>query len=513
MGTVTSQLTRILDMEGSLTFTSIGGGAGAAANTDIFIQGSQSSGRRQSNVTLNGFLVDDGAGNDLSATSVHVGAWMWVTHYGNLTALRLRVGSNSGTGNYDEHIVPLTEYPALGGWVRVWVDISRTPDATGGSGLDEATARHFGPIISLPSVGGNAANLIIDAVDHTTGGLVLTGTAGVWSDFVSADEGNSANKYGVVTSQAGVIYVRARLTLGSSSSLVFSDSDFTLVFPQQNLVESTFMGVNCDLQNASTSIAFSRGNLSSPGVRKGDFVVSGTAGTFTASAMTFSGLRALTLNSKCTIASSAFVGCGPITHGGAVTTGCSVSGYEGAANTSALIYDVAADPVGEMDNMTFTKGAAATHAIEFGTSSPTTITLSGITFSGYHASNGQNDSAVHIKRTAGTVTINVSGGTTPSYRTDGATVIVQSSVTVTLTGLKNPSEVRVYDAGTTTERTGTGAENVTTGSHAFSLPASTAVDISILALTYQNERILNYSTTISTSVPVSQKLDRQYQNP
>ena len=102
MATVTSNLTRLNDLEGSPTFVSIGGGAGAGANTDIFIQSTQSGGRRQSNVTLGGFLVDDGVNNNLSATGTHLGLWVWHTHYSVLTDLRVRIGTT--TTNYDEHI-------------------------------------------------------------------------------------------------------------------------------------------------------------------------------------------------------------------------------------------------------------------------------------------------------------------------------------------------------------------------------------------------------------------------
>ena len=92
-------------------------------------------------------------------------------------------------------------------------------------------------------------------------------------------------------------------------------------------------------------------------------------------------------------------------------------------------------------------------------------------------------------------------------------MVVNSNVSITLTGLKNPSEVRVFNAGTTTERSGTGSENVTTGSHTFSVPSGTAIDISILSLGYQNTRLLNYSTTADATVPISQVVDRQYENP
>lgn len=85
-------------------------------------------------------------------------------------------------------------------------------------------------------------------------------------------------------------------------------------------------------------------------------------------------------------------------------------------------------------------------------------------------------------------------------------------VTVTLTGLKNPTEIRVFEAGTTTEISSTGSENVTSGSHSFQITAGTAVDISILSLGYQNLRLLNYSTTESATIPISQVIDRQYAN-
>jgi hypothetical protein len=458
VASVTSQLTRINDLEGTLTSVAVGGGAGATANTDIFIQGAQSLGRRQSNVTLNGFMVDDGAGNDLSAADIHVGLWIWVTHYAVLTALRVRIASNSGSGNYDEHIVPLTEYPSGGGWIKVWLDISRTPDATGGTALDEATARYFGPIVSLPTVGGNAQNLILDAIDRATAGLLLTGTVGLFSDFVTADEGNTTNKYGVVTTSSGIIFCRARLTLGSASSLAFDDSGFTIVFPQQNLVADTFMGITVDLQNASTSVVWANGSLQSPGTKKGDLVVTGTSGDFTATVMAITGLRVITLNAACVLTDSVLAQCGTVTVNGADVRGSSFVESTVATDTSAAIWNVATDPDGFLDNTTFTKGANAHHGIELGTSSPTSVTLRGITASGFNAADGNNDSFIHVKRTTGTVTINWVGGSgTPSYKSDGATVVlVVDPVTTSIEVLDNETQAAIQNAYVVLWATGTG---------------------------------------------------------
>jgi hypothetical protein len=114
-------------------------------------------------------------------------------------------------------------------------------------------------------------------------------------------------------------------------------------------------------------------------------------------------------------------------------TGTTVDDSQVASDSSALVWNLATDPDGYLDNMSFIAGSTYTnHAIEFGLSSPLTMTLDGVTFSGYNASDGQVDSALHIKRTSGTVTITCAAD--PSYKSDGATVvIVTSSVSVTVT--------------------------------------------------------------------------------
>ena len=102
-------------------------------------------------------------------------------------------------------------------------------------------------------------------------------------------------------------------------------------------------------------------------------------------------------------------------------------------------------------------------------------------------------------------------GTTPTYRNGaGASTTVNNNVSITLTGLKNPTEVRVFSAGTQTALVG--QEDVTTGEYSFFVGSGVSVDISILSLGYQNMRILTYSTTSDVTIPVSQQIDRQYQN-
>ncbi len=84
---------------------------------------------------------------------------------------------------------------------------------------------------------------------------------------------------------------------------------------------------------------------------------------------------------------------------------------------------------------------------------------------------------------------------------------------LTLTGLRNPTEVRVFEAGTTTEIAG--QQDVTTGEFVTSIDAGAypAVDISILSLGYQNTRLLGVDLSGGdVSIPVQQIIDRQYAN-
>ena len=81
---------------------------------------------------------------------------------------------------------------------------------------------------------------------------------------------------------------------------------------------------------------------------------------------------------------------------------------------------------------------------------------------------------------------------------------------LTLTGLQNPSEVRLYEPGTTTEISG-GVENVTTGTFTASLEQD-SVDIRILSLEYQNIALKGVDTSVDSSIPIQQQVDRQYEN-
>ena len=130
--------------------------------------------------------------------------------------------------------------------------------------------------------------------------------------------------------------------------------------------------------------------------------------------------------------------------------------------------------------------------------------------------------AAIFNSSGGLITLNVSGGgDTPSVRnTLDSTTVINNNISVTITGMRDNTEVRVLD--NSTGEFLAGIENATAGttdnrSFTFSLAASTVVDIAIFNINFilpPNNRIENYTIpTADTSLPVSQVRDRNYENP
>ena len=124
-----------------------------------------------------------------------------------------------------------------------------------------------------------------------------------------------------------------------------------------------------------------------------------------------------------------FSECGVVTHNGASMNGSSVLSSTVAADDGALFYDEVADPDGEMDGMSFSKGTNAHHAIRFGANVPASITLRNMDFTGFGSSDDANDSVFRFDDTTGSITLNLVGCT---HDGSGFTVDDAAGVTVTV---------------------------------------------------------------------------------
>lgn len=143
--------------------------------------------------------------------------------------------------------------------------------------------------------------------------------------------------------------------------------------------------------------------------------------------------------------STIFTNCGQITHNGASMNGCSILTPTVAAGSGAVLYNLAADPDGEMDNMTFSQGTNAHSAIEFGTSVTADITLRGMDFTGFGSTDDVNGAIFKFLATTGSLNLNLVGCTT-----DG-TFSVDDSAGITVTVIISPvtEKVNVKDTGGT----------------------------------------------------------------
>jgi len=133
-------------------------------------------------------------------------------------------------------------------------------------------------------------------------------------------------------------------------------------------------------------------------------------------------------------------------------------------------------------------------------------------------STGDANAAIYVNVAVGTVIINISDGLTPSVRSAGATVTVNNNVNGTFTGMKDNTEIRIYDLSGNELA---GIENATAGttnnrSFTASISGGTPVRVAFMNLDWRvppNDELF-FSWGASTfSIPVTQVVDRTYENP
>ena len=119
-------------------------------------------------------------------------------------------------------------------------------------------------------------------------------------------------------------------------------------------------------------------------------------------------------------------------------------------------------------------------------------------------------SSLHVRydTTGGTLTWTNDNGSDASIGTSGVTFI--NNFNLTFTNVKNPTEIRVFEAGTTTELAG--EEDITGGTFSKTIGAS-SIDVRIVSLDYKILQYNNLSMTSDLSISLEQFYDRNYSNP
>ncbi|OGM17666.1 hypothetical protein A2V61_04085, partial [Candidatus Woesebacteria bacterium RBG_19FT_COMBO_47_8] len=324
-----------------------------------------------------------------------------------------------------------------------------------------------------------------------------------FSGFAAANDASTA-KWGLIQATDGGYLWKGLMTLGYSEAVDFRDSNKTIFVQDTRKVSSGFNKI--EIRQALSRVDWTGISLvclsPTTTASKGAFEVIDNADV-NFDNCSFTDLTTFIFQSNSTVANTVFRRCGQITPAGANMSTSTVEGFEGTADTAALVWDVNTNTNGLLDNMSFTKGTAATHAIELGTTSPTAVTFNGISFSGYNASNGQSDSTILVSRTTGTVTISITGGgDTPSYKSAGATVVISSSVNVTVT-IKNQAgdaipgvQVAIFEDDTARTVILVSTSTDENGEVATSAPSGTGA---IIIRARQSTNIASFLTSESTS--------------
>jgi len=154
---------------------------------------------------------------------------------------------------------------------------------------------------------------------------------------------------------------------------------------------------------------------------------------------------------------SSYIGCGQVVENGCDITGGIISGSVVAADIGSLLFNRTVDPDGDLDDMSFTMGAASHHAIDFGTnvdSSLVSITLRGQAFNGFGATDDADDSTLRFLATTGTLTVNLIDctvdGVSPVASGGGKNFSVDDAAGMTVTVVVAPVTlaITVKDADT-----------------------------------------------------------------
>lgn len=442
--TYTSDLTDIFLFEATTSISAYGGGgAGLGAGPDYAIQGTNAV-DKQVSASEKGFMYDNTSNFTIGADD-HFFIWLVVAVYG-LADTRDNRGIHVSIGD------------DISNFVKFHVNGSDTLPAGGiqpyAIRFDNTTLANRRTLVGTPGttpswIGGGAnvtgtarfANFACDAARIGTGYDVLNGTgADPEADFagIAADDESTAE--GIFQTAAGGFKFQGKLRIGSAATACeFLDSNTNIFIINTLDGESLSDFTEILIENASSILTLSNVNVIALGTHnRGRFEVLTSAATVDLTNVGFIDFGVTILGTGSTLSGCRWIGAGIVTANGADLTGSSISGFEGTADTSPLIWNVATDPDGLLDNMTFAKGTAATHAIEFGTTSPLTMTVRGMTATGYNATDAQNDSTFHVLRPTGTVTINVVGGTGNfSYKSAGATVVIVIDPVTLLTNVKD----------------------------------------------------------------------------
>ena len=486
--TVTTDLTVITTAETATGWTSIGSGSGHALEPDFYVQGSNCISRAVSNATK-GMVFDNGAGIDFT-TGTHkdklVYIWMRV-NTPQLVGTRaasgvvVRLCTSSATTNYRQWAVDGNDtIPATDGWICYVIDPQSAGTTTSGS-YNAASVRFFGGLITTTTTA-KGQNLGIDQISYGRGEIYVSGTTTTTGEGFKeiadvAFDAAKTNAWGIITVKRGILYCKGKIIIGNATAnTTFSSRGETVVWETPGyyngtnvvqLIPNASVGSTAGLDGRTTynGIAFIGGSgtttidigvlvgtdagrsgasfqnsinnlLTTPARTTSSVAVDNSTMALSLYATTFQGFEGsvdLTgtgmTNDDCF--SCTFNGCGRLDSNMEIRN-CNIINSVATTTDGAYIWDSSTN----LQKCVFANNSRAI-VFESATGSPFTFTSN--TFSG-------NTFDVRNESTAA-ITINIVGGTTPTYEDIGGgsatTLVINPVVTsVNVTDITDASPIQ-----------------------------------------------------------------------
>ena len=404
-----------------------------------------------------------------------------------------RLISGGDTSNFKEFLIGGNDTPfadSQAGAVTICLDLSSLSEDSSGGSYNPSQASGWGFGTTKFNMSGGSSSLaffqrffVFDTGKGQPNLPYFEGNSDFSEALASVKGTNYTNKTGSwITKSGSSFFIPIPFSFGNGTASVnFNDNGVSIESPSDNATGQE----NFRLSNDSMRVYYNPSSVP----LDNNCVLSGSYSYGTAAKWDFNVDAPHTLSGN-------FTGMGDITSG----SGGLLSGNFNLASGSFVIcnganinnINVEGDVKIQGNTVTDFIGLTINGALDFDTAG--TYNVSGSNINEVTNSSG---GVVVINSTNSTININ----TDPN-------IIINSSTAFALTGLQISSEVRIYEAGTTTELAGvenSGASFITTLSVSF-------VDVSILSLGFQNLRLKNIDTTVDVALPVQQVFDRQYEN-
>ena len=439
----------------------VGSGGTPASEAQNAYQNSLAVNKKVNASILTGIDYDPGSGGiDMTAAANLL--WfvkVYVADFGDVdTTFGVSVGIGSANNAYYKYnlagsgaaLSVYNKYPSQGGYILTAINpnIAAWRDGSGAGSPSLTAVDWYGAQCNMIVGSAKSENFAIDSIDIGTGLTMTAGDGasdpGAFPGFVEKDQDITTNRWGCVKGSGNAVQAWCLLTIGSATATEFTDTDSTVTF-RDGYHSAGLVGVVVDIQNASSIMQIdctiigegSRNGVDANDTRP-DFVVSGTSGSFT-SAADLRNHRNITYTSVCDV-DSATLECQLLTQSSADISNTTIK--TNSLTSIACLQDPTFGTTTFLHDVDFVQTGAG-HAIEINTA--TSYTLTNIGFSGYGADT-TDSAAIDVTASSGTVTLNIVGGDTPTYKTAGATVVIVANPVTTTLIVQDTSGTKIENA-------------------------------------------------------------------